>query len=434
VIGMAFFVGVAARGYEILGTGTRSLLGGDLTDPEDDGDPEADEGYNAIFDASHEPGFGSENAEPSPGVGESAFNVFDNRLGPANDKWCCGPLDPIPDDGLWVTAQFDQPYLLTHFTVSSANDAPARDPTEWAVQGSNDGVAFTDIYTYDDVSPWDARLQVIQFSAPDDFPVQTTGYSIFRFVTYNTDAHPGFAYFQVGEIEYFGQPGGGGLLQAGDADQDLDFDQLDLVKVQIAAKYLSGRAATWGEGDWNGAPGGSPGNPPPGDRLFNQADIIAALNAAKYLTGPYAAINKGGRAGDGQTSIGYNANTGEVYVDAPAGVQLTSVNIDSAARIFTGAPAQNLGGSFDNDADGNIFKATFGSSFGSMSFGNVAQPGLSEDAVANDLTVVGSLAGGGALGNVDLIYIPIPEPSTLLLLGLGLAGTLLTAWRTGLRA
>jgi hypothetical protein len=35
----------------------------------------------------------------------------------------------------------------------------------------------------------------------------------------------------------------------------------------------------------------------------------------------------------------------------------------------------------------------------------------------NDLTVVGSLAGGGDLGNVDLIY--VPEPSTVLLLALG---------------
>ena len=48
-------------------------------------------------------------------------------------------------------------------------------------------------------------------------------------------------------------------LQAGDADQDLDFDQLDLVRVLEARKYLTGRLATWGEGDWNAAPGGSPG-------------------------------------------------------------------------------------------------------------------------------------------------------------------------------
>jgi hypothetical protein len=82
----------------------------------------------------------------------------------------------------------------------------------------------------------------------------------------------------------------------------------------------------------------------------------------------------------------------------------------------------NLGGSFDNDADNNIFKATFGSSFGSLTFGNVAQTGLSKDFVRNDLTVIGSLAGGGDLGAVDLIY--VPEPSTMLLAMCGLLGLL----------
>ena len=78
-------------------------------------------------------------------------------------------------------------------------------------------------------------------------------------------------------------------LQPGDADQDSDFDQLDLVQIQQAGKYLSGQAATWGDGDWNGAPGGSPGYPPQGDGVFNQLDIVAAQQGAKYLTGPYAA-------------------------------------------------------------------------------------------------------------------------------------------------
>jgi hypothetical protein len=211
--------------------------------------------------------------------------------------------------------------------------------------------------------------------------------------------------------------GGAVVLQAGDADQDLKFDQRDLVRVQVAAKYLSGTAATWGEGDWNGAPGGEPGSPPPGNGFFDQLDIIAALNGNKYLTGPYAAVASGGQQGDEQTSIVYDAGTGELRVDAPANTNLTSINIDSAASIFTGEAALNLGGSFDNDADNNIFKATFGSSFGSLSFGNVAQAGLSEDFVLNDLTVIGSLNGGGDLGNVDLIY--IPEPSTMVLLLLG---------------
>jgi hypothetical protein len=221
-------------------------------------------------------------------------------------------------------------------------------------------------------------------------------------------------------------------LQAGDADQDLDFDQFDLIKVQIAAKYLTGQPATWGEGDWNSAPAGGQGAPPPGDGRFNQFDIIAAQQANIYLRGPYAALSPSGRQGDAQTSIIYDAGTGQVSVDAPVGIELTSINIDSAARIFTGAPAQNLGGSFDNDSNTNIFKATFGSSFGSLSFGNVAQAGLSEEFVLNDLAVVGSLAGGGALGHVDLVY--VPEPTSLVLLALGIALGLIPISTVRLRA
>ena len=122
-------------------------------------------------------------------------------------------------------------------------------------------------------------------------------------------------------------------LQAGDADQDLQFDQFDLIQVQVASKYLSGQAATWGQGDWDGAPGGSQGNPPTGDGLFNQLDIVAAQAAALYLTGPYAALPPDGQAGDSQASVGYDANTGEVFVDAPAGVELTSINIPEPATL-----------------------------------------------------------------------------------------------------
>jgi hypothetical protein len=66
------------------------------------------------------------------------------------------------------------------------------------------------------------------------------------------------------------------VRQAGDANQDGQFDQFDLIRVLQADKYLSGEPADWSQGDWNG------------DGRFDQRDIIAALQTGNYLQGPYA--------------------------------------------------------------------------------------------------------------------------------------------------
>ena len=221
----------------------------------------------------------------------------------------------------------------------------------------------------------------------------------------------------------------GTFLRAGDADMDSDFDQRDLVQVQIAAKYLTGQAATWGEGDWNGAPGGSPGNPPVGDGMFNQLDIVAAQRAGIYLTGAYAAVRPGGRyaaiqpngeANDRQTSIVYDPETGDLSVDVPASTELTSILVESASGILTGpenGPPRHCLVFECPDKEFRIFQSNFGSTFGSFDFGKVAQSGLTEDFLVDDLTVVGSLHGGGALGDVDLIYVPEPLTALTLILG-----------------
>ena len=63
--------------------------------------------------------------------------------------------------------------------------------------------------------------------------------------------------------------------RTGDANRDGEFNQLDIVQVLQAAKYLTGNPATWQGGDWNG------------DGVFDQLDIVAALRTGKYLQGPY---------------------------------------------------------------------------------------------------------------------------------------------------
>ena len=137
-------------------------------------------------------------------------------------------------------------------------------------------------------------------------------------------------------------------------------------------------------------------------------DCMAPVPRAELLgAGPLAAISLDGREGDDQTSIIYDAATGGVSVDVAVGVELTSVNLVSAAGIFTGDPAENLGGPFDIDNDATVFKATFGTSFGSIGFGNVAQPYLDVVFLINDLSVDGSVLGSDqGLGDVDFIYIP----------------------------
>ncbi len=170
------------------GYANAGLVGGDLTDPENNGNPEADIGYNASFRSSVEQGFGG---------GEYAFNVFDNQVGGWNDKWCC-------DTNVWVEANFgNKRYTLTSFTASSANDVPGRDSNRWQILGSNDGVNYTAIFSYDKAqSVWTDRLQTAQFFAGVDYTLPAS-YSIFR---YESTRVVSDSMHQLAELEFFGTP------------------------------------------------------------------------------------------------------------------------------------------------------------------------------------------------------------------------------------
>ena len=193
------------------------------------------------------------------------------------------------------------------------------------------------------------------------------------------------------------------LASAGDANRDRRFDMLDLVQVQQSNKYRVDELAGWSEGDWNG------------DLRFDQLDLVDALTTGIY-PGPYPATSDDVDASSLMATVVYDPATGELGVETPVGLELTSISIDSASAIFVGQ-AQNLGGTFDLSSRESLFKATFGSSFGTTNFGPVAKAGLSFEFLSDDLTFAGSRLGGGVLGDVELRF--IPEPTTWVSLALG---------------
>ena len=195
--------GIAVKpGFVIAGP-----IGRDLTDPEQDGNdtlpynPGAGQfaGFNATFTSNNAPGFGP---------GETSFNAFDNKIGavggadPNKSKWCCtGPSTGLPLLQLDARIQ-GNPNFLTSFTLTSSNDTPARDPLNFSILGSNDGVNFDTIFAYNNAfgNLFTARDQTLVFEAGVDFAAVTKAYSIFRYQVAGT----GGANHAIAEIEYFG--------------------------------------------------------------------------------------------------------------------------------------------------------------------------------------------------------------------------------------
>lgn len=197
---MVLLTSLPAAASTVLGTGTGALLGGDLTDPNNDinddvpgNPPYFGSGYDFVSaDASGESTF-------SPGSGsEAALDVFDNKVGAGETKWCC---DGPPQ---YVAVEFRQPWVLTHFTIAAGNDVPDRDPDVWRIEGSNDGTTWTTIYEYDNdgVSPFSQRLEVIRYDVETDFAAPAA----YRWFRYSVDSVAVDADHQINEIELFGTP------------------------------------------------------------------------------------------------------------------------------------------------------------------------------------------------------------------------------------
>ncbi len=130
----------------IRGTGTGALVGGDLTDPENNINdnvplsPNGGSGFNWVTSIATSSNFFT----PGKSPGEGALDLFDNKVGGGEAKWYDGGVLPSP--GYRVAVQFPVQYALTRFTVASANDTPGRDPDIWRIIASDDGSTWVTLF------------------------------------------------------------------------------------------------------------------------------------------------------------------------------------------------------------------------------------------------------------------------------------------------
>jgi hypothetical protein len=216
IAGLTFaaFMTSGAHAATVLGIGTVALLGGDLTDPENDGSDAPEPNGNGLFNwvsisANQQAYFDVDNVNPRQG----SFDIFDNKVDNGEGKYCCS-------GGPWnVTVEFAQAYVLTHFTVTSNQDSIGRNPDVWQIQGSNDGTVWTDIFASNNDDPaatanrlyagnsvWTTGNQVIRWDGEGADFATPAAYNWFRF---NADSAAGWVggggQLSLAEVELFGR-------------------------------------------------------------------------------------------------------------------------------------------------------------------------------------------------------------------------------------
>jgi hypothetical protein len=160
------------------------LIGGDLTNPDNVGAPDV---TITAGDQANSP------MNEAPGM------MLDNSTA---TKWLA-----FQPNGTFYQVQFNggAQHAVNTYTITSANDAPERDPYRWNLSGSNDGVNFT-VIDHQSGNDFPTRLQTQQFVVANN---QAYNYYRFDFLTplgagaFNPGAPNSI---QIAEIELFDDP------------------------------------------------------------------------------------------------------------------------------------------------------------------------------------------------------------------------------------
>lgn len=115
--------------------------------------------------------------------------------GNPDTKWCVATADA---EILWQYDNRDA-VVVNAYSLTSANDVPQRDPTGWTLQGSGDGLNWTNLDVRQPGPMFSARKQKLDFSFSN-----TTAYRWFRFkFQHDTSA----SHFQIADVTLRGTNG-----------------------------------------------------------------------------------------------------------------------------------------------------------------------------------------------------------------------------------
>ena len=119
---------------------------------------------------------------------QTARQAFD---GNPDTKWLA-----FTPEGAWIQYAFAEPVRIPGYAITSAEDAPERDPKDWQLLGSNDGKSWTTLDRRTG-ERWSKRLQKRHFKIRNNGP-----YRLYRLdITAVRDVNTANS-VQIGEIEF----------------------------------------------------------------------------------------------------------------------------------------------------------------------------------------------------------------------------------------